>query len=48
MSADKRHGAIILEFFGTVGLSVGKLWDFELVGVVKNYRWSDHGVDISL
>ena len=46
--ANWRHGAIVLEVFRWVGIGVGKLHNFELVGVGEKHGWSDYGVDISL
>ena len=40
MGVDRRRGAIVLEFFGRVGLDVGKIQNFELVGVGEKHRWS--------
>ena len=44
---DWQRGTIALVVFGRVGLGVGKIWNFELVGVEENHRWSCDGVDIS-
>ena len=48
MRSDRRHGNIVLEVFGWVGLVVGEIWNFELVGVGEEHRWLDDGANISL
>ena len=48
LRADRPRGAIVLEVLGRVGLSVGELCNFELVGVGENHCWSEDGVNLSL
>ena len=46
LGAERRHGAIFLVVFGWVGLIIGKLWNFDLISVGEEHRWSDNGVDL--
>ena len=48
MGANRRLGAIVLEVFGWVGLGVGELRNFDLVGVGEKHRWLGDGVNLSL
>ena len=48
MGADRRWGAIVLEVFRRVSISVVELRNFELVSVRENHRWSDDGTNLSL
>ena len=45
---NRKRGAIVLEVFRQVGLGVGELQNFELVGGGEKYRWLDDGVDLYL
>ena len=47
LGANRKRGAIVLKVFGQVSLVGGKLWNFDLVGMGKEHRWLDDGVDIS-
>ena len=38
LSDDRRRGTIVLEVSGWVGLGIGKLRHFDLVGVVEERR----------
>ena len=40
MGVDQRHGAIVLVVFRRVGLGIVELWEFDLINVVENHRWS--------
>ena len=46
MGAEKRRGAIVLVVFGQVGLRIGELWNFELIGVGEEHCWSEYSVDL--
>ena len=46
LDAERRCGAIVLVFFGHIGFDIGKLRNFELVGVSEEHRWPDDGVGI--
>ena len=48
MGVDRRRGAIVLVVFRQVSLSIGELWNFELVGVVEKHCWSCDFVELSL
>ena len=48
MGADRRWGAIVLEVFRRVSISVVELRNFDLVGVRENHRWSDDGTNLFL
>ena len=47
LGVGRRSGAIVLEVFGRVGLNIGELRNFELVGVGENHRWPGNVVDLS-
>ena len=38
MGADQWRGAIVLEVFGRFGIGIGKLRNFELIGVEEKHR----------
>ena len=44
---ERRHGNIVLVVFGQFGLGVGKLQNFELIGVGENHYLLCDGVDMS-
>ena len=48
MGVDRRRGAIVLVVFRRVGLGIGKLRNFDLVGVDEKHCWSCDYVDLSL
>ena len=48
LGVDRQRGAIFLVVFRRVGLGIGEVQKFELLGVVEKYRWSNDGVNISL
>ena len=48
LGVDRRHGSIVLVVFRRVGFGIGKLQNFELVGVVEKHHWLCDCVDISL
>ena len=47
IGSDRCRRSIILNIFGWVSLGVGKLRNFELVGVGEYHHWSDSGDDLS-
>ena len=48
LGVDQQRGVIVLEVFRRAVLGVGKLLNFELVGVGGKHCWSEDGVNISL
>ena len=38
-----RYGAILLAIFDPVGIGLGEVRNFDLVGVGEEHRWSDDG-----
>ena len=46
LGAKRWRGTIVLVVFGQIGISVGELRNFGLVGVGGYHGWLDYGVDI--
>ena len=48
MGVDRQRGAIFLVIFRQVGIGLGKLRNFELLGMGEKYCWLYDCIDISL